>query len=314
MGELFAILSASFFAAANITVSRGTTSQSQDNGAFVSIVLTAVIAGAMYIGAYTSENTPTITRAGMYWFAAAGLLTIFVGRVFLFASLQHLGAVRASAIKRLNPFFAVLIGVLVLGDSLTNGLVVGMGLIFFSFVLLIRHSFVTASDLVESDATAPQPKLWGRARRAFAAAGSMGYFYGPVSALSYAVGYVGRKKGLDEIADPFFGTMIGAIVGVLAFIAAALFHKSYRAALRSAFTRFNGWLFAAGVFSSLGQICYFAALNHSTISRVALISAMEVFITIFLSFLIFKKRERLGMPVVGAASLGVLGTAFIVWE
>lgn len=314
MGELFAILSASLFAAANITITRGADSRSRDNGAFLSIVITALISGALYSWAYAFRGTPTVTATGVYWFAAAGLLTAFLGRVFVYASIQYLGAVRASAVKRLNPFFAVLLGVLVLGEPLTAGLVIGMGLIFSSFVLLIRHSLVTAQGGMPPDAAIPQRKLWGRARGAFATAGNLGYFYGPVSALAYAIGYVGRKKGLDEIPDPFFGTLVGAVVGVLAFLAAALFQESYRAALRSAATRFNGWLFAAGVFTSLGQICYFIALMNSTISRVALITSMEVFITIFLSVWVFRLHERFGIAILSAASLGVLGTAFIVWE
>lgn len=312
MGELYAILSASLFAAANIAIIRGVNSPSQDNGAFLSIVLTAVISGAMYAWAYASRGAPTITAVGVYWLAAAGLLTIFLGRVFLYASIQYLGAVRASAVKRLNPFFAVLLGLLVLGEPLTVGLVIGMGLIFASVVLLVRHSFSAAGRATNH--AIPERNLWRRARNAAAAAGNLGYFYGPVSALAYAVGYVGRKKGLDQIPDPFFGTMVGAVVGILAFLAAALFQQSYRNAVRSAVTRFNGWQFAAGVFSSLGQICYFTALNHSTIARVALISAMEVFITMFLSVWVLKSREPFGIPVISAAALGVLGTAFIVWK
>lgn len=313
MGELFAILSASFFAAANLTITRGATSQSQDNGAFLSIVMTALISGVLYGWVYAFRGTPAVTAAGVYWFAAAGLLTVFLGRVFVYASIQYLGAVRASAVKRLNPFFAVLLGVLVLGEPLTAGLVIGMGLIFSSFIMLIQHSLAAARE-VAPEAALPRRKLWRRTQSTFTAAGNLGYFYGPVSALAYATGYVGRKKGLDETPDPFLGALIGAIVGVLAFLAAALFRESYRTALRSAVTRFNGWLFAAGVFTSLGQICYFIALMNSTISRVALITSMEVFITIFLSIWVFRLRERFGIAVLGAASLGVLGTAFIVWE
>jgi drug/metabolite transporter (DMT)-like permease len=312
MGELFAILSAVLFAIANITVSRGASAQSEDNGAFLSIVLTALLSGAMYTWGYSAKGVPAITSAGLYWFAAAGLLTVFLGRVLVYASVQYLGAVRASAVKRLNPFFAVLIAVLVLGEPLSAGLVVGMALIFSSFVLLIQQSLVGARRI--EDAAIPERNLWRRTRRAFTTAGNLGYFYGPVSALSYAIGYVGRKQGLLEIPDPFFGTMVGAIVGVLAFLLTALFVNSYRTALRSALTRFNGWLLAAGVFSSLGQICTFIALDYTTISRVALISAMEVFITMFLSVWIFRSRERLGVAVVSAAAMGVLGTAFIVWE
>lgn len=312
MGELFAILSASLFAAANITVSRGVNNRSQDNGAFISIVLTALLAGAMYAWVYVTKGVPAVNSAGLWWFAAAGLLTVFLGRVLVYASLQYLGAVRASAVKRLNPFFAVLLAVLILGEPLSVGLVAGMALIFSSFVLLIHQSLTGARGV--ADATLPEANLWRRTRRAFATAGNLGYFYGPVSALAYAIGYIGRKQGLVEIPDPFFGTMIGAIVGVLAFLVTATFQDSYRAALRAAVTRFNGWLFAAGIFSSLGQICTFIALDYTTISRVALISAMEVFITMFLSVWILRSRERLGVPVVTAAAMGVLGTAFIVWE
>lgn len=312
MGELFAILSALFFGTANITVSRGADLQSQDNGAFVSIVLTALLSGAMYAWAYSSKGVPVITSAGMYWFAAAGLLTVFLGRVLVYASVQYLGAVRASAVKRLNPFFAVLLAVLVLGEPLSAGLVVGMALIFSSFVLLIRQS-LTASRTA-ADVAAPKRNVWHRTRSALAIAGNLGYFYGPISALSYAIGYIGRKQGLTEIPDPFFGTMVGAVVGVLAFLLTALFHDGYRAALRSAVTRFNGWLFAGGVLSSLGQICTFIALDYTTISRVALIGAMEVFITMFLSMWFFRLREQMGPAVVVAAAMGVVGTAFIVWE
>ena len=170
MGELFAILSALLFAAANITVSRGANLQSQDNGAFMSIVLTALLSGVMYAWAYTSKGVPAITSAGMYWFAAAGLLTVFLGRVLVYASVQYLGAVRASAVKRLNPFFAVLLAVLILGEPLSGGLVVGMAFIFSSFILLI-HQSLTASR-VAPDAEMPKRTLWHRTRKAFATAGN----------------------------------------------------------------------------------------------------------------------------------------------
>ena len=64
--------------------------------------------------------------------------------------------------------------------------------------------------------------------------------------------------------------------------------------------------------SSFGQILYFAALNESPMSRVALISSMEVFVTLFLGFAFLRKRERPHPGVVVAAVLGVAGTAFIV--
>jgi drug/metabolite transporter (DMT)-like permease len=65
----------------------------------------------------------------------------YIGRVFLYASIQHLGAMRASALKRLNPFFAVLLGVGVLGESLSGRAGWGVLLIVLSFAILIRSQW-----------------------------------------------------------------------------------------------------------------------------------------------------------------------------
>ena len=65
---------------------------------------------------------------------------------------------------------------------------------------------------------------------------NLGYMYGPVSALGYALGYLMRKSGLQETPDPFFGAMVGTLVGAMLFVVAACFSESYRSACASA-----GW-------------------------------------------------------------------------
>ena len=45
MGECLALLSACCFAASNVTIMRSAGAKGQDNGAYLSILLTAVIAG-----------------------------------------------------------------------------------------------------------------------------------------------------------------------------------------------------------------------------------------------------------------------------
>jgi drug/metabolite transporter (DMT)-like permease len=96
------------------------------------------------------------------------------------------------------------------------------------------------------------------------------------------------------------------------FLATAAFNADYARAVRATFARPNYWLVGAGTMSSSGQILYFAALNVSPMSRVALISSMEVFVTLFLGFVFLRHHERLTPALVVAALLGVAGTAFIV--
>jgi drug/metabolite transporter (DMT)-like permease len=296
-GDLFAIASASCFAVSNVTIARGSRHGNADNGAFVSLLITAVIAGGGWLALGLARGFEPVTARALVWFAGAGVFTAFVGRVFFYASVQHLGAMRSSTMKRLNPFFAVLLGVMVLGERLTPGMVAGLLLVAASFAVLV------------SSAPAPPDAARLSWHRRLANAG---YFYGPVSALGYATGYLLRKMGLAQAHDALLGAAVGCVIGAALFVATAAFSVSYRAAVRTTFQRRNAWLIAAGVMASFGQILYFAALNLSPMSRVALISSMEVFITIFLGTLLLRRHERLTLPVAFAAVLGVVGTAVIV--
>jgi drug/metabolite transporter (DMT)-like permease len=302
MGELLALCSACCFAAANVTITRGAGARGQDNGAFLSILLTAAIAGALWLMQSAARGFPAMRLSSMLWFAGAGFLTLFIGRVFLYASVQHLGAVPASAVKRLNPLFSVLLGVLLLGEAFDTGMALGMLLIVASFAVLIRQSLKAAA----------QSGCNQKVRSLGATLANLGYFYGPVSALAYAFGYVARKEGLAGMPDPAFGTMFGSIVGALVFVLIARFVDSYRVALRQTFTAFNPWLFAAGVLSSAGQLLYFAALSSTSIARCAMLSSMEAFFTIFFTVVVTRSYKQLTAPVLLACALGVGGTAFIV--
>jgi drug/metabolite transporter (DMT)-like permease len=302
MGELLALCSACCFAAANVTITRGAGARGQDNGAFLSILLTAAIAGALWLMQSAARGFPAMRLSGMLWFAGAGFLTLFIGRVFLYASVQHLGAVPASAVKRLNPLFSVLLGVLLLGEAFDTGMALGMLLIVASFAVLIGQSLKAAAQSGGNK----------KVRSLGATLANLGYFYGPVSALAYAFGYVARKEGLAGMPDPAFGTMFGSIVGALVFVLIARFVDSYRVALRQTFTAFNPWLFAAGVLSSAGQLLYFAALSSTSIARCAMLSSMEAFFTIFFTVVVTRSYKQLTAPVLLACALGVAGTAFIV--
>ena len=118
--------------------------------------------------------------------------------------------------------------------------------------------------------------------------------------------------GLAEAHDALLGATVGCLVGALLFLATAAFREDYALAVRATFARPNYWLVGAGVMSSLGQILYFAALNESPMSRVALVQSMEVFVTLFLGYAFLRTRETLTPALVVAALLGVSGTAFIV--
>jgi len=290
------------FASANITIIRGYDGETRSGGAFLSIVITFLLSLVIWLILATRDGWPTFNRTAVAWFVLAGFLTIFIGRVFLYASIQHLGAVRASAIKRLNPFFSVMLGVVLLGESVSSMMMVGMVLICTSFIVLVRQSLTTVG------VREPRKENESALTRII----NLGYLYGPVSAFAYASGYVARKQGLTILPDAAFGTMVGALTGIVFFVLTSRFIESYRDDLRKTFTVYNPWFLLAGIFASFGQICYFVALSYTSISKIALITSMEVFVTVFLTFVVLRSRENLTLEVLVAAGLGVVGTAFVI--
>lgn len=295
-GDLLTVASTVCFAAANVTVARGARPDAEDNGAFVSLLITTVIAAAGWALVGVLRGFEPVTARALAWFAGAGVFTAFVGRVFFYAAIERLGAMRSSTMKRLIPFFAVMLGVGVLGERLTTGMIAGMALILASFAFLVAGA---RGRVARSDSRQAPGLSWA-------------YVYGPVSALGYASGYLLRKLGLADAHDALLGAAVGCLVGALLFLATAAFSARYRAAVRATFARPNAWLLAAGVLSSFGQILYFGALNLNPMSRVALVSSIEVFMTLLMAVVFLRRIESLTVPVALAAALGVGGTVLIM--
>jgi drug/metabolite transporter (DMT)-like permease len=311
MGELLALLAAFSFGCANVMVKKGTNQHSVNNGAFLSILITFFLAGCIVLGQGILDGWVIFTSKGVWWFVLAGILTAFIGRTLLFTSIQHLGSVRASAIKRLNPLFAVLIGIFFLQEAVNMWMIIGTICIFGSSALLMCESFINAKKKKANVlASVKNEKRDGRFNMLKMLAG-FGYAYGIISALAYAIGYVVRKEGLEEMPDPYMGTMIGAMVGILVFLVLSLFQERYRQSVKSTFSSFQPWLFGAGVATSAGQILYFAALLQSGVSQVAVIASTDVIFTLFLSSLVFKTHEGITKTVIFASITAMVGAGLI---
>ena len=69
MGEFFALISAVCFATANVTINRGSTSGDADNGAFLSILLTAGICSIAMLASGSTPAPDSLNMPGLTWFA-----------------------------------------------------------------------------------------------------------------------------------------------------------------------------------------------------------------------------------------------------
>lgn len=299
-GEALALASAFSFALSNVFISRGAVRASGDNGALLSVLVTVLVSAALWMamGASIPEGSGQATLgSGLAWFAMSGLLATVFGRIFLYKSIQHIGVTRASAIKRLNPFFSVLLAALVLGEVITPLMGAGMLLIAVSFGTLLRGT-------VRS--------LW-RARSGGAGEETAlnDYLYGPASALCYATSYIARRFGLERIPDAVFGTFVSAVAALAYYLAASWFIRDYRRAFREALTAANRWQLLAAIFVSFGQIATFGAIQFTAVSKVVMITSMEIFISMFLAVVVFKAEKWPDRMTIMAAVLAMGGVVLV---
>jgi len=277
LGQLFALLSTVSFAFASVFVSKSALTKG-NNGVLFSVFTTMVFSCLLWLildeNSFLESDNESWWE-GIVWFVLAGVLAMAFGRALLYASIRHLGVTRSSSVKRLNPFFTVLLAFIILSEPITGLDALGMMAIASAFGLLIYKSgYASQADL----ATIRLP--------------ASSYMWGLGSALAYAFAYIARKYGLINIDAPVFGTMISAISGFAFFVIAAAFSEIYRGNLRNMFRYLTMWLVLAGIFASAGQILMFTALSYEKISTVVMISSMEIFIASFLAVVVFR-TERL---------------------
>jgi drug/metabolite transporter (DMT)-like permease len=300
-GEVLALFSGFCYAAASVSVAKSAAYQGGDNGALLSVIITAGAALAIFAWTGPVPNVSYGTLSGLAWFALSGLLTVILGRALFFKSIASIGPIRASAVNRLNPFFSVLLAATLLGERVKPVAGLGMALIATSFVVLIRQLLARQrAQAFGGDTPIRSEGLpW------------LAYAFGPASAFSYASGYIARKLGLNQLPDSNFGTFVGAFAALSGYLVAALFVERYRAAFRRLPSDTTRWHVLAASFVSAGQIAQFGALKYIEVSRVVMLTSVEIFVAMFLSVYVLRTERRPDPATIAAAIVAGIGVVLI---
>lgn len=294
LGEFFALMSAVAFALFNVTIA-ATKGSRGDKGVLFSVIVTIAFSFGLFLLLEAGRVPLTADRdtlLGLGFFAFAGVSAMAFGRSLVFSSIRRLGPTRASAVKRLNPFFSVALAALILSEPVTALDGWGLVAIAVAFTVLVADSL-------------------RHANRAASTVGPLAYGIGAAAAFAYAVAYIGRKAGLEVLDAPALGTFVSAVSGFLAFGCLAIVSPVYRTMFRGVFRNIDRPVFAAALLVSIGQILMFAALAYAPVTTVVMISSLEIFFSIFLSWIVFGTERRPGVPVLVSAAFAVLGVVLV---
>jgi drug/metabolite transporter (DMT)-like permease len=295
LGQALALLSATAFAFAHNFIAR-TTGSRGDKGVLFSVLVTMLISGLIWVlfGAPLAQvmAAPGIGSA-LFWFALGGILSMVFGRSLVFAAIRGLGVTRSAAVQRLNPFFSVLLAAILLAEPLSRNDLLGVALIALSFALVLQERFRRHGPL------------------AVAAPPLAAYLLGVGGALAYALAYVTRKLGLEQVDSAAFGTFVSASAGFAGFATLALISARYRRYFQGIFANLDRWTILAAIMVSFGQILLFAALSHERVSTVVMIASLEIFISMFLSVVVFRSERLAGPAILLAAALALGGVVLV---
>ncbi len=302
-GQICALASALSFAFASIAISSNKRRRLPNDGAFLSVVMTVGVSLVLFLlfedGVLPSLDDPKLFE-GVLWFCVAGLFAMVFGRTLVFRSIGLLGVTRGTTVKKMNPFFSILLAVIILGETLIWEETLGVILLASAIVLLISDKSRKYEHEAEN-----APKNWAMVAPL--------YIPGILSCLAYAVSYIARKNGLIILGTPAFGTLVSAMAGIFFYLILAVPFESYRKFVIEGVRNIAPITLAIGASMSIGQVLFFTALTYEELSTVVMIGSLETFIAIFLSVAIFRLEIRPSVKQLAAAGLASTGVSLVTF-
>ncbi len=311
-GAGFAFLAALCFGTASAAIAKGSKVKRGDNGALLSIVLTCLLSGVLWFVIGPSYEQGLCTEGlwlGIAIFVVGGVLATVIGRTMMFKSVALAGAINASLFRRLIPLFAALIAFAVLGETIAALAITGMVITVASLMIVLFDRSPQAVASGELKLRQPAGEL-GPISSAYSSL-RLGQMLGTASAASYGASYVVRKMAMRHLPDPALGAFVGAVTGLVWYLAAALFNKRYRQTFRGLFRDTGRWQFIAAASMSFGQTSQFFALQNADVAVVAIIGSLEVFIGAYLAAYVLRTEAKPNMRIIIASIVATIGVALV---
>lgn len=269
-----ALASALCSAAATVLISRGLLRYGPYTGAWVNVAVGTV---CVWIAVAFGGCVGRPTLSGIAYFALAGVIGTFGGRLLRFLSIETVGASMSAALINLSPLLASILAIIVLGERVTPPIVVGTLVIVVGTTLLSAGGRRTGVRLVA-------------------------LLLPLTSALCFGVVAVLRKIGLSGMT-PVFGFAVNVTAALVAYTTFLL--ASGQGALMVCRGPSLLYFMVAGVAENAGVFLLLEGLSIGTVSVVAPLASVSPIFVLALSFVFLR-----GIDIVNRRI--VLGTLLIV--
>lgn len=276
-------------AAAGIAVQAVAIRLATRRGRMVDVLLfNLAISAAIFVGlSAILVREPVLSPRAFLAFAAAGFVSLLVGRAFYFAGIQSVGANRSEPIKSSMPLHATIFAALILGERVTVVQFVGVVLIIAGVVLVTLEG--RNADRIAGDSTP-----W------------VGLSLPFVAALLFATEPVLASIGFEEGTSVLVGATIQSMTATTFLLAFLAWRRSvpHWSNLPTGDVR---WYLLSGVASAATILAYYAGLSVSRVGIVVPISQTSPLLVVALSMLFLKNHERVTLRLVVASCVIIAG-------
>lgn len=288
-GILYAIIAGLFWGTSPVLVKRGLVTADvsaatlyQQATILLTLLMAAIWQGDLFAG--------RIAPLAILIFCATGVVGAYLGRTLFVRSVDQIGASRAQSLNNSSPLITVLLAALLLGESLTWSVSVGVVLIISAVF------FVTTSEGKENGA--------GVARTVTLTSVLATVCYGIVPVL--------KKYGTEHGGPPVMGALVMHATGLVLLLTIGsllkIEFKTERIASKSLIC-----FISAGVLYAIGSIMTLKALTYAPASVVAPVWSAQPIVSCFLAKTTLKGIEDVSFKDGIAAALVVLGVLVLRW-
>ncbi len=288
IGPILALLAAVWLALGIIFIRRGVAHAGDSFSALVITMFAGILIYSLAV-TFVSEwdKVWSISLRGLLLLGGTGFLQSVAGRFLYFTSIRLVGANKAAAIVRTNILYAVILGIIVLNESLTIPLALGI------------LGIITGITLVSTEKQGVnEEKQAGSSRiRAKGIAAGLG------AGLCWGLAVVLLKPGIAEIGSPLAGAFVSYSIATL-IIASLLLRRGQRRRITQLSRSSLIPLITGGVLFSVGHLFRYTAFSNSPVSLVVPIMSTEVIFVLLFSFILNRNMEVFTWKII----VGIMAT------
>ncbi len=254
---------------------------------FLFVTITLIITGQI-------NNIFNLSWQSYFWFSLAGIVHLVVGRSLSYNSVRLVGANVTSVMRRIQPLVTVILGISILGETLTWQLTIGVLLIFCGIMV---------AGVVPQDFRSGRNLFSDIPRRAI--------LFGFSNGLAWGISPILVKMGLRGSDSPLAGIVISYLAATIVS-GTLLYDPNTRAAI-AGFTRKAVISFSVvAVFASTAHLVRYLALHIAPASVVEPLVSTSPILIIILSFLFNRNLEIFSKPIIVGIIAVVLGSILLI--